>query len=349
MRRLLPRVTIACAAFVIGTFAGSVHQHLFTKRPVDVDLPAPTAPPPPITPPLVKEEYYPEDAGIGPRDIEFFIEQHPHANLTRLWERLGVRGQKSNPFDWGCNNCTAQVFDYNLDDDPDREIVLRIADPMSEAYRYLVFKFRAGDEMKLLGHVDARGKYRPSSHAVFLSGGKAWLVIEGQSANGSGLAAYDQTVYRVSSRGVQPVLSYYSEIYESGFGLMPEKSLVAHLVSIEVQGGRVKGTVSCTVEYSVHDGSEAKPFFKKQQTAVLLGYGDGSVVVDAATSDITPHEFETIFNFDSMGKEEFLNYNRSELRAIAAGRDRMKKEWLKDYLETCENSSIRRELTSLLR
>ena len=51
-----------------------------------------------------------------------------------------------------------------------------------------------------------------------------------------------------------------------------------------------------------------------------------------------------------MGDDEFLKYNRSELRAIATGRDATKKEWLKEYLETCESSSgIKRELMSLLR
>ena len=349
MRRLLPRLAIACAAFLIGTLAGSLHQHLVTKRTVNVDLPAPTAPPPAITPPLETEENYPENTGVSPRDIEYFIEQYPYANLTRLWERLGVRNEDGS-FEWGCNNAEAQAFDYHLDDDLDEEVVLRIGDRMCESYRYLIFKARAFDKIELLGHIEVRGKYRPSTHAVLLSGGKAWLVIEGQAASGSGLAVYDHTIYRVSSRSVKPVLSYYSEIHQSGFNAAPSKTIVARPVSIEVQDGRVKGTVSYGVEYLLYNGQNATSLFKKQQTAVIIGSrAGGAVRLDAAASNITPHEFATVFNFDSMGEEEFLTYNRSELRAIATGRDRIKKQWLQDYLATCENSSVKRELMTLLR
>jgi hypothetical protein len=70
----------------------------------------------------------------------------------------------------------------------------------------------------------------------------------------------------------------------------------------------------------------------------------------ASVSNITPHEFETVFQIDSMFDDEFLQYNRSELRAIAVGRNAAKKKWLKEYLETCESkSSVKRDLLSLLR
>jgi hypothetical protein len=60
---------------------------------------------------------------------------------------------------------------------------------------------------------------------------------------------------------------------------------------------------------------------------------DGSSFVDTARSEITPHELETIYNFDSMGTEDFLQYNRAELRAIATGNNSEKKSWLKDFLK----------------
>ena len=56
------------------------------------------------------------------------------------------------------------------------------------------------------------------------------------------------------------------------------------------------------------------------------------------------YEFETIYNFDSMGEDDFLTFNRDELRAIAAGRDSEKKAWLKEFLDTCEDSPFKREL-----
>jgi hypothetical protein len=114
----------------------------------------------------------------------------------------------------------------------------------------------------------------------------------------------------------------------------------------------MKATVSYTVRYFGRDDEDDKGLFTKQQTAVLTAVvGGDSTNLIAGGSNITNHEFETVFNFDSMGDDEFLQYNRAELRAIAAGRDASKKKWLKEYLETCEtsHSSIKRELLSLLR
>ena len=350
MRRFLPGLAIACAAFLAGSLIASIHQQLSTKQLPKVEQTSPAPPPAPVTPSIDIEVNYPEDEGLTPRDIESFINRNPRANLTPLSKRLGLRDEESGSFEWHCRDCTAQRFHYNLDDDRYEEILLRIAAPMSESYRYLIFKEGGLNDSKLLGDIGVWSKYRPSSHAVLLSGGKSWLVIDGQAANGSGLAAYFHTIYRVSSRDVKPVLSYLSEIHQSGNGPWPDKTIVARPVSVEVQNGSVKGTVSYTVEYFGPPLREGVPLFKKRQTAVLVGsFANGSTRLDAHASDITPHEFETVFNFDSLFEDEFLNYNRSELRAIAAGRDREKKEWLKECLATFENSGIKRELLSLLR
>lgn len=356
MRRFLLRAMVGCAALVVGVVVGSIHQHLLHKgRSVNVAQVVPANPPAQPTEgaePPPADESYPENEGLTPWDIEYFIDEHPNANLTPLLERLKVRWPGLYPIDsssvWQCNNCKAQTFEYNLDNDAHSEVVLRISDRMTESSRYLVFKERAYDDAELLGDIEAWGKYRPSTHAVLLSGGRQWLVVESQAATGSGLSAYLHTIYQVSNRGVKPGVSYLSEINQSGFYFFPSKRIVAQPVSCEIEAGRMKATVSYTVQY-FHEFE--KSLFTKQQTAVLTAIvGRGSTRLVPAASNITKYEFETVFNFDSMGDDEFLNYNRSELRAIAVGSDTTKKNWLKEYLKTCESSSrVKRELLSLLR
>ena len=355
MRRFLLRVTVGCAALLVGVLIGSIHQRLLhTRQSANVAQAVPTnSPAQPeegaALPPA--DVSYPEDKGITPWDIEYFIDQNPNANLTPLFERLNVRGYGVYPIDsssyWQCTNCKAQSFEYNLDGDPDREIVVSIGNRMLESYRYLIFK-RAHNETKLLGHIDARGKYRPSTHTVLLSGGKQWLLVESQAANGSGLSAYLHTIYEVSNQGVKAAVSYLSEVNQFGFSGLPTKRVVARPISCEIEAGRMKATVSYTVQY-FHEPETS--LFTKQQTAVLTAtVGRDSTRLDASASTITNYEFETVFNFDSMDDDEFLNYNRSELRAIAVDSDATKKKWLKEYLETCESSSgVKRELLSLLR
>ena len=296
---------------------------------------------------------YPDNVGIDPFDIEYFIDAHPQANLDRLWQRLKIkRSDQVAGFDGACGYCKAQSFNYNLDDDLEQEVVLRIADDRAQSYRYLIFKEGSHDDAKLLGHIDARGKYRPSTHVVMLSGGKAWLVVEEQAANGSGLAAYLQTVYQVSSHGVTPLISYVSEVSQYGYDSFPSKYFIGQPVSIEVKDGRVVVSVAYKLRYSYHDNHSREDafLFTKQQLAVLeSSYRGRQTVVSRSRQNITTDELETIYNFDSMGPDDFLTYNQPELRLIATGKDSKKKQWLKEFLAKCSNSAIKRELLRLLR
>jgi hypothetical protein len=356
MRRFLSRAAVGCAALVVGVVIGSIHQHVLEKRlAVKVAPPSPvqTAPPAAL-PASPAEDVYPENESLYPTAIEYYIVSHPHADLTRLAERLNIRWQnyygEPPSSEWHCYNCRAQTFYYNLDDDPDEEVVLQIGSEMTESYEYLIFKSRSYDDSPLLGNISAHSKYKPSRHFVLMSGGKAWLVIQSQVANGSGLAVYDQTIYQVSARGVEPAVTYFSEISQSGFGLSPSRRIKAYPVSCEVKGGKLNATVAYTVDYSASVAAPDEALFRKQQTAVLIAtIGHGATRLDTSASDIARHEFETIYNFDSMDEDAFLTYNHSELRSLALGRDRSKKQWLKEYLEECERHPIKRELLSLLR
>lgn len=144
MNRFVVRATVGCAALVLGVLAGSIHQHVVQKRlSANVAQFSPTEPPPQLTeviPLVARGENYPEEAGLTPRDIELFIDEHPRANLKRLWERLRIH-QNDFPLEGDCGNCKAESGYYNFDDDIHGEVLLRIADGSREWYRYLVFKF----------------------------------------------------------------------------------------------------------------------------------------------------------------------------------------------------------------
>ena len=205
---------------------------------------------------------------------------------------------------------------------------MQIKQELGESYRYLIFKNIGHGEANLLGHVDVWTKYPPSDPVVLVSNGRAWLILQNTAATGSGLGAWLDTVYEVSERGVKPVASYLARVIKAGYMGFPSKELIGRPVSCEIKNGQPIVKVSYIVQYFGDNIS----LFKKQKTLTLIGsLRDGSSVV-AAESEITRSELETIYNFDSEGKEDFLNYNRSELRAIVGGNDSEKKQWLEEFM-----------------
>ena len=189
---------------------------------------------------------------------------------------------------------------------------------------------------------------RPTFTRITVATATLCAGSQSTAATGSGLAAWTDTAYAVSKNGVKRVVSYLARETQSGELGLPSKEFVGRPVSIEIERGQPILTVAYTVEYSDRFEAES-PLFTKQQRVVLRGsLRDGSTVLDAARSEVTREEFDTIYNFDNMGQREFLQYNRSELRAIASGHNAEKKAWLKEFLDTWENSQFRRELLQLL-
>ena len=350
VRYKLLRVAVAGACFIAGVCVGYIQryvqqQRLSAQANQAIELPTSSPASTPVAPAQEEIPDYPEDLEIGPYDIESFIDQHPNANLEPLWQRLKINDDDDPIADFSfshpCGLCKANAFRFNLDDDSLDEVVLQVKKDFGESYRYLVFK-RARD-WKFLGHIDVWAKYPPADPVVFLSNGKAWLIVQGTAGTGSGLGAWVDTVYEVSDRGVRRVASYLGEVTQSGFESFPSRDFVARPVSCEIKNGRASLTVSYTVEY-FGPLNDDRPLFTKQKKAVLVESS-----IDATQSEITPHEFETIYNIDSMGPEDFLAYNRAELRAIARGNKSEKKQWLKEFLTTCDNGPIKRELLALIR
>lgn len=351
---LVLKAAVACATLMTGVMVDSIHQHLKEKRPqADTREVGPSETPNPLPqcePAPPDEAAYPDSLEITPSQIEFFINEHPNADLTRLWERLNIRDDDEpiTSVSNVCAGCKAQSFYYNLDRRPDEEAVLLIRSLGWQTDRYLIFKPTSYKNAKFLGHIDACAKYLPKHPLVLVSNGQAWLIVQSTAATGSGLAAWMDTIYQVSDRGVKRVMSYLSEVRQSGYEDRPAKIFVGRAVSCETNGGRAIVNVSYSVEYSRDLGTESVDFFDKQQNAVFEGLlRDGYGSFNRARSTMTRHENETIYNFDSMTDDNFLNYNRPELRAIAVGNDAKKKEWLREFLATCGNSRIKKELLSL--
>ena len=357
MRRFLPNIILSCLTLGLGLLSSTISKSLIhrpkpAKSEAQITSVSPS-PKPVITQPPTEGA---ETVGLSPFDIEYFINSNPQADLPKLWQRLGIPSVQDNSYGRGieqtCSECEAESFEYDLDGEVGDEVLLRISDRPAESCSYLVFK-RVGysEHWKLLGHIDAWAKYKSAQHTILLSGGRSWLIIQGQGASGSGVSFYFDRLFKVTKHGLTEIVSYSADGFQSGVSNRPTKSFSGHVISCETTGDRAKVVIEFTVEYSAWTDSELKciSLFTKRQRAVLTRSLSGrEPMLDRTRSEVSQHELESIYNIDSMTEEDFLKYNHSQLRQIAAGNDSTRKLWLRTYLKTCSNSPEKRRLTQIL-
>src|SRR5262245_19163646 len=99
------RAAAAAITLMIGVSIASIHQPVKSTAEMEQyhQVEAPTAPPAVTKDARVEDVPYPEGLGTTPYDIFSFIEQHPWANLDRLWQRLKIkRNEGLGGFDGPC-------------------------------------------------------------------------------------------------------------------------------------------------------------------------------------------------------------------------------------------------------
>jgi hypothetical protein len=319
----------------------------------------------PVVTQVPENSGYDELESLDPYDIRNFIDGSHDLDLTQLWERLRIKtinfstSQKLDPFTFryfqSCNSCRAEIFQYELDGQPGNEILLKISDEPAQACRYLVFGEVAGHEgtWKMLGHIDtAVNKYRMSQHMIFMGGGRSWLVINSQGASGTGIASYFDRVFLVEQGRVEEVLSYMSEGHQSSWPIHDSREFFGQLTACELKGNQVTAEVGFNVRYFGENhlnGRSGVLLWEKSQRGVFTTeIGQSYQVLDAKRSTVSERELDEVYNTDSLTEEGFFRFNSKELSEIASGDNKSKKEWLRQHLENCQDSTEKRRLTTLL-
>jgi hypothetical protein len=353
MRKLSLRILVALTTLIISVSSSWLLHRLRHPKPLPAEpVPCSTSSPSPQTEAVPYEAdnaEYPDESPLSPWEISWFIDEHPEAKLDRLWERLHVQGGEYSNFS-ECGNCAARLEWYDLDNKPGDEAVLKISDDASESYRYLVFKpIDETGNFRFIGHIDEWGKYRESQSFVAVGGGRSWLVTQGQSASGCGVAYYHNRVFEMAQNRLIEVASYQREGYQSEENEWPIRKFSTRILDIRKQGGRTRIKVEFNSEYLTWFGGDTPmPLFSKRQLAVFVSSHNSNGVLDPNESTVTPRELEHMYEVDSMTENDFLKYNLSELLTLAARGDRAQKAWLKSLLKTCGNGAEKQRLLAAL-
>ncbi|HXT61800.1 MAG TPA: hypothetical protein VN696_02070 [Pyrinomonadaceae bacterium] len=296
-------------------------------------------------------------------------------DLSDTWQQLGIDG---NQFPGCAGDCEAVISRTELDPSPGRELILKLTQSYNFC-RYLIFvrddKIRAGRvKWKLRGYIDHDfNKYEMSSYRVVQALGKNWLVVRGQEGSGSGYSLYSETWYQVSRKGIEPVLHYPVEGHTYPWPTGVGREFKARVLSSRDNHLRLGYTVTYTSLDYVNQAFE-KLFVNHHHVYYSLSQQTQKLVLDKKRSDISAAEIDAIADIQSDdepqagtkiggttfytlaeskafvggGYEVFLKYNSRHLMKIAAGRDEARKQWLRELLNECEDTSEKKALLEAL-
>ncbi|MGA9996921.1 MAG: hypothetical protein WBP93_15995 [Pyrinomonadaceae bacterium] len=312
------------------------------------------------------------DQSVSPYEIKRAIETSHRSgerrvefDIAALWNRLEI---PANNFEACGSGCEVKIFLAELDGEPGREVLLRLA-TLSDSVRYLVFKqvkarVARQIEWKLLGFVDHDfNRYEMARHRTVNAFGRHFLVIRGQEGSGTGYALYSDTWYEVSGKGVQPVLSYPVEGHTYPWPAGLAREFKAATFQHFHAGDEEEITVLYNVSYSALDYTgQAAPvnFFNQYRERYKWDERQGHFVFTPLRSNLDVKEIYAIANiadeeqeeqgekiggttfysskksFVGGGYEVFLRHNFYDLLKIAQGRNASRKEWLRQFLSECD-------------
>jgi hypothetical protein len=299
---------------------------------------------------------FPDTTKITPWDIASFIENNKHVNLRPLWQRLNIRVQDEEQHldfsEW--YGCAVASHDYDLDGEAGDETLLKISLFNAEAYSYLLFKhLPADDKWILLGHIDAWSKYRNSEFVVLVSNGQNWLVVSSQTASGSGVASYKNTIFEVTRNRLQKVLDFPSETYQFTDFDGSIKTTTGRILDAKKEGNNTRVVIDFELEFSFFDDhshhKEDLLLFRNHRIGEFIKLPDREARLDTSRSSLTQRDIDHIHNIDSMTGDDFLKYNLPELLNLATYGTRTQKSWLKSYVRDFDNTAEKRQLLAALR
>lgn len=297
VRKYLLRLAVFCLSAALGT-AGALVQ-----GEADRAWPAPQGQLKGVSDPIRRMYVSESDPDLpkelSPYEVRNFVSKEPNLSLLKLWKALRINPNEFDgvPYNAGffpntCDNCEVEIWNYDLDGEPGTEALLRISEPLDQYCRYLIFKY-ANKRWKLLGHIDAWGKYQSPQHTLIVNRGRTWLAIRNQGVSGSGVASYIDFVYLVTPAKVINGFSYIAEGHQSA----PEFSqdFNGRVVDCRLRDGVVTVEFAYSVRYW---GKNSHLSTKRHRVVFSNRLGNWESRFDPARSNIAEGEFESIYHIE---------------------------------------------------
>jgi hypothetical protein len=319
-----------------------------------------------LPPTQIAEDVQPTDevmkphlVSISPYEIKRLIDENNKSDiqgqrydLEPVWKELGIK--KSEDL-IQCNyyGCHADIFSLELDARLGRETILRVSAEVTD--RYLIFKRTSAqhDSDKswlMLGYIDAFTRWSDGKYRVETVGTQHWLVVEETTGHGSGFGSYADTWYEVSENGVMPVFTCPSSCYWAESWIGVAQGFDSRILQVVAQNHAITAKVQFHRFYEEYENNKRIPLWSKNETVTFIqGVKSDDVGFVPRNSDISPKEFEAIYlSDDPLSANDVLKYNYPQLAKIAAGKENKRKEWLRAFLDKCNDSAEKQSLQKAL-
>lgn len=290
-------------------------------------------------------------AAKSPYEIARFVDSHVTFHWEPLWKALGI--QKDDVVIQPCGVMAGPERDCSVELvtvlDP-FQVILILRSSRIAPEVYLRFLRASGPDRpgpwKFGGHYCPPVMDFEPQHRTLRFGKKPFLVVTRQGISGSSWVSEVEDWLDLSLPKFEPVFSlttkrgHHSELRDH-VGL--ETS--AGVVSMESDPPERIG-----VSYSARfmDNDDAIRSYRSDN-ATYSRRGD-MFVFDASRSKTSASDIHNLYNNDteSPSNEDYLRYFLADLKGIATRPDGERKEWLKRFLETCNDTVEKRELRALL-
>jgi hypothetical protein len=169
-------------------------------------------------------------------------------------------------------------------------------------------------------------------------------VVTEQGVSGSDWASEVEVWMDLTLRKFKPVFSLTTQGHYSG---NPDRvGLETHAAVVSMESEPAE---RIQVVYGVDFTHRGETLGYRSDEAVYIRRGE-DFVFDASRSKTPEADIDNIYGLedDRPSNEDYLRYLLPELKKIAAGPQNELKDWLKRFLEVCDDTAEKREIQALL-
>jgi hypothetical protein len=255
-------------------------------------------------------------------------------------------------------DCSAETFDVVSGEQGEGDTVaLRISFDGGDAYQYLLFKEPARDmadrAWEFAGAISARGRrFDPPTHRIETGDSRTWLVIKDLRLAREASAHFNEAWYEMRATGLKRVLSYPVQGEYKPCQKQLGRSFKTIIVRHELENGLYTIPAQVLVSYNISDCEKGRIshglFAKGRMAYYVWDAASERFVLDPRRSEITESDILSLSNGEMPAPRDFLDSNHNELMAIARGKDKEQKDWLKRFLFTIEDGPRKAALQQAL-